>query len=320
MVQAVVYPLLIHHAFRLPRAPRRRRRRPAHRAGHVPLLLPRPPREVDPGRPPSSCSSRRPPRGPASRCFLDPRRSLRRVALSGRRRDRGVARRGPLRTSTGSSSPCSTRNDPSAQPRRARERTGKRRCRYAVVPYRTAARAMPSGSDRATMGTAARWTLACCTLGGLHDCRSGLAPRRPPSSRRSPHAHHSSRQRPRRTPRRSRRRPATPSPWPGATWEHVSSPESIGWSSAKLKAADDYSRTISTEAVFVVVGGKVLTEWGQTTRKLKLHSIRKSSSFLGALRHRGRGEAHRPLEHARIAGHRRQRAIARRRGEEGDGA
>jgi CubicO group peptidase (beta-lactamase class C family) len=64
--------------------------------------------------------------------------------------------------------------------------------------------------------------------------------------------------------------------WPGATWEHVASPESIGWSSAKLKAAEDYSHTIATEAVFVVVGGRVLAGWGQTTKKLKLHSIRKS--------------------------------------------
>jgi len=61
----------------------------------------------------------------------------------------------------------------------------------------------------------------------------------------------------------------------------VSSPESAGWSSEKLQAAEDYSKTIKTAAVMVIYDGRILDQWGETTRKFKCHSIRKS--FLSAL-------------------------------------
>ena len=69
--------------------------------------------------------------------------------------------------------------------------------------------------------------------------------------------------------------------YPGAKWEHVPSPESLGWDTAKLAAARDYSRTISTAAVMIVVDGRVLAEWGDTSGRYNVHSIRKS--FLSAL-------------------------------------
>jgi CubicO group peptidase (beta-lactamase class C family) len=50
----------------------------------------------------------------------------------------------------------------------------------------------------------------------------------------------------------------------------------MGWSSARLQAAREYSATTHADAVFIVVGGKVLAEWGDNAKKLKLHSIRKS--------------------------------------------
>jgi CubicO group peptidase (beta-lactamase class C family) len=70
---------------------------------------------------------------------------------------------------------------------------------------------------------------------------------------------------------------------PGAAWSKVESPEKAGWSSAKLKAAQDYSKTINTEAVFIVAGGRVVDEWGATTKRFNIHSIRKSfvSSLYG---------------------------------------
>jgi CubicO group peptidase (beta-lactamase class C family) len=69
--------------------------------------------------------------------------------------------------------------------------------------------------------------------------------------------------------------------YPGKSWKRVGSPEKIGWSRDKLKAARDYAGTIKTEAVMIVVDGKVLDEWGETARKFNVHSIRKS--FLSAL-------------------------------------
>ena len=43
--------------------------------------------------------------------------------------------------------------------------------------------------------------------------------------------------------------------YPGEYWERVSSPEELGYASAKLQAARKYSETIHTAAVMVVVGG-----------------------------------------------------------------
>lgn len=69
--------------------------------------------------------------------------------------------------------------------------------------------------------------------------------------------------------------------YPGRAWERVESPASIGWSAEKLKLAKDYSATIATSAVMVVVNGRILDEWGETATKFNVHSIRKS--FLSAM-------------------------------------
>ncbi len=63
--------------------------------------------------------------------------------------------------------------------------------------------------------------------------------------------------------------------YPGASWSHVE-PSQLGWSSEKLDAARAYADSIDTEAVMVVVGGRVLDEWGPTDRRFNVHSIRKS--------------------------------------------
>jgi len=64
--------------------------------------------------------------------------------------------------------------------------------------------------------------------------------------------------------------------YPSAAWERIASPESVGWSSAKLQAARDHAATIKTAAVMIVLGGRVLDEWGETATKYNVHSIRKS--------------------------------------------
>ena len=69
--------------------------------------------------------------------------------------------------------------------------------------------------------------------------------------------------------------------YPGKSWDRAPAPESLGWSADKLKLARDYAATIPTAAVMVVVDGAVLDEWGETTKRFNVHSIRKS--FLSAL-------------------------------------
>jgi CubicO group peptidase (beta-lactamase class C family) len=64
--------------------------------------------------------------------------------------------------------------------------------------------------------------------------------------------------------------------FPGKTWERVRSPEKLGWSRERLKAARDFSATIKTAAVMIVADGRVLDEWGETTTRYNVHSIRKS--------------------------------------------
>lgn len=69
--------------------------------------------------------------------------------------------------------------------------------------------------------------------------------------------------------------------YPGQDWERLADPASQGWSVAKLKLARDYAATIPTTAVMIVQGGRVVDEWGDTTGRYNIHSIRKS--FLSAM-------------------------------------
>lgn len=65
------------------------------------------------------------------------------------------------------------------------------------------------------------------------------------------------------------------------TWEQIENPDSVGWSSEKLREACEYSQTIQTAAVVIIYRGKVLYHWGEIDRKFWVHSIRKP--FLSAL-------------------------------------
>lgn len=69
--------------------------------------------------------------------------------------------------------------------------------------------------------------------------------------------------------------------FPGAHWERVEHPGSLGWSSNALSSAHDYARAIGSAAVLVVHEGRVVDDWGETARRFNVHSIRKS--FLSAL-------------------------------------
>ena len=65
-------------------------------------------------------------------------------------------------------------------------------------------------------------------------------------------------------------------PVPGKEWQRVASPEAVGWSSEKLRAAQTYSQTIATAAVMVVANGQVVDEWGRVADRFNIHSMRKS--------------------------------------------
>ena len=62
---------------------------------------------------------------------------------------------------------------------------------------------------------------------------------------------------------------------PGATWEHVT-PESAGFSSARLQVLRDWLKTHPTTAMMAVYKGKVIFEYGDTSRVSKIASVRKS--------------------------------------------
>jgi len=69
--------------------------------------------------------------------------------------------------------------------------------------------------------------------------------------------------------------------YPGKSWDVVKKPEDLGYSSEKLAAAKAYADTIQTAAVMVIVGGRVLIQWGNVSEKYLTHSARKS--FLSGL-------------------------------------
>jgi hypothetical protein len=68
--------------------------------------------------------------------------------------------------------------------------------------------------------------------------------------------------------------------FPATDWERVN-PAELGWSDAGLEQAQFFSDQIRSSAVVIVQHGKVVAEWGNTTKPMQLASIRKS--LLGAL-------------------------------------
>jgi CubicO group peptidase (beta-lactamase class C family) len=71
-------------------------------------------------------------------------------------------------------------------------------------------------------------------------------------------------------------------PFPGPQWEQLPA-DKAGWSSAKLADAEALSRQIGSTAVMIVQHGQVVAEWGDTTIKTPLASVRKSllSALIG---------------------------------------
>ena len=48
------------------------------------------------------------------------------------------------------------------------------------------------------------------------------------------------------------------------------------WSTEKLSIAREYANEIGSSSVIVIYDGKLVAEWGDTTKRIKSHSVRKS--------------------------------------------
>ena len=63
--------------------------------------------------------------------------------------------------------------------------------------------------------------------------------------------------------------------YPGTEWDHVS-PAQAGWSTKILAQAQEWSDVIQSSAVMIIQHGAIVAEWGNTTKRMELASIRKS--------------------------------------------
>lgn len=67
----------------------------------------------------------------------------------------------------------------------------------------------------------------------------------------------------------------------GDKWLKAAKPEDLGYSSEKLALAKEYTKSIKTAAVVIIVDGQILDEWGKVNKEYMTHSTRKS--FMSAL-------------------------------------
>ena len=63
---------------------------------------------------------------------------------------------------------------------------------------------------------------------------------------------------------------------PGAAWERIDPPGDVGFSSEKLAQAEAFAESLPSRAVVIVVGGRILAQWGRPEAKFPVHSMRKS--------------------------------------------
>ena len=78
--------------------------------------------------------------------------------------------------------------------------------------------------------------------------------------------------------------------YPAAEWERWPAPEAAGYSGAGLAAAEERLREIDTTSFLVIVGGRVLFEYGDVSELSYLASVRKSILSMLYGIHEARGE------------------------------
>jgi CubicO group peptidase (beta-lactamase class C family) len=64
--------------------------------------------------------------------------------------------------------------------------------------------------------------------------------------------------------------------YPGASWSGHPDPRAVGFDPRRLKQVEDTLRTLKTTGMMVVVGGRVLFQYGDVERPVNLASVRKS--------------------------------------------
>lgn len=64
--------------------------------------------------------------------------------------------------------------------------------------------------------------------------------------------------------------------YPAKQWKKALEPEMLGWSSEKLEKAREYFKQLKSVAAMVIENGIIVAEWGDTTNRYKIHSMRKS--------------------------------------------
>ena len=69
--------------------------------------------------------------------------------------------------------------------------------------------------------------------------------------------------------------------FPDKHWEKLDDPSKNGWSTAKLDEAHQFAKGVGSAALLIVHQGKIVDDWGATTQRFNVNSIRKS--FLSAL-------------------------------------
>jgi CubicO group peptidase (beta-lactamase class C family) len=86
--------------------------------------------------------------------------------------------------------------------------------------------------------------------------------------------------------------------FPAVEWGKID-PQDVGWSVSKLEEARKYFETLPPASIVVVDRGRVVVEWGDPARRVKLSSIRKSllSALYGIYVRKGRFDLDENLEH-----------------------
>jgi CubicO group peptidase (beta-lactamase class C family) len=90
--------------------------------------------------------------------------------------------------------------------------------------------------------------------------------------------------------------------FPGKQWKQRHRSTSDGWSESKLAAAQQYADSLHDESMMIVQCGRIVDEWGDTSKKLTTFSVRKSliSALYGIYSAEGKIDVNQTLEQAGI--------------------
>lgn len=85
--------------------------------------------------------------------------------------------------------------------------------------------------------------------------------------------------------------------YPGSSWQKAD-PKTLGWSEQQLQEAAAYAQSLGPGGLIVIDGGKVVLDWGDTDRRSKIASMRKSllSALYGIHVRAGRIDLGKPLD------------------------